>query len=844
MHFSYYQFHLSDDIKILDPPETTTKIESILHSVQGLGLVRVAMDLTSENKSISVLCKLTDPNAIQDQITNLLLKEGFAVSETIDIEELCDEEMPWEEHEHHHGHEHEHHHGHGHEHHHCHGHEHHHENHWTKATLGLVWGLAMLAISLGSFNIPMTAYYVITGLTSLMTLYLGRTVYQSAWHALLERRWDTTTLYTISTLTILMVSLASIFIPGLPMMCEAAPLVLGFWHLGEGIEHTLIDEINKTLDIRDCVSPFALLKGNPDKEVSVKTLIPNDRIGVQGGGVIPVDGVITNVDGKARLYTTRFDGKPGTIEAKRDYVVKSGMNLTEDSHALEMRVTKTFQNSYLSLIAKNINDANKKKAPVEDFANTVLKYFIPGLLTAALLSGVVIGTLFTTALALQCFISVLVSACPCALSLITPMAVRIGMKKAAEHGIRFANGKALQAAANIDTIVFDLNGTLTKGNIEVNIFADEKVWGHIALLEGHSDHPAAKSIKAHIDKKGIKPSESLEITIPVISLHSGITGIINGETFIIGNNDMLLENDITQIDKPYDQPENGSVYLVRNKIVVGQISLFDPLREDAIETVEELKRLGKSVHICTGADKVTAEKYAALLNISKGHICANTVGEVTKAGEVSKTDYIETLKLRGCKVAMVGDAANDVTAIKRSHVGIAVKSSIGHDITQKHAGIVIQQGLLFPIATAFDVAEKTKLNIIQNLFVSLTYNSVVTLVGSGVFLSVGLALNPAVGVALMVVESTMVLANLYRLREQPILSPISTGKAVERTEDLMDNTNSKVLNLLGHRPQPKKDVVIAAEYSGSTPGNAMFKAANSEDSSRPVLSQQGRVYGV
>ena len=199
-----------------------------------------------------------------------------------------------------------------------------------------------------------------------MTLYLGRNIYQSAWDALLEKRWDTTTLYTISTLTIVVVSIVSMFVPGLPMMFEAAPFILGFWHLGEGIEHTLIDEINKKLDVRDCVPPLVLLKGNPDKEISVKKLIPNDIIIVKKGSVIPVDGVLTK---KTLLYTTRIDGSPDLKEFKPGDVVKAGMRLADHIPSLEMRVTKTYQNSYLSLIAKNINKANDEKAPVEIFAN-------------------------------------------------------------------------------------------------------------------------------------------------------------------------------------------------------------------------------------------------------------------------------------------------------------------------------------------------------------------------------------------------------------------------------------------------------------------------------------------
>ena len=897
MHYNNYRFHLSDDIHVLDPKKTTEKIKRILQGAKNLGLVRVAIDLTDQNKSISLLCTVENSNSVPSKVRQLLLAEGLVLIEKIEIETLCDEEeMEHDEHEHHghshsikkpsnnstqshhHGHQHEqqhahahghqhahahgqqhahahgqqhdrshgqqHDHAHGHQHDHAHGHQHdhahghqddhahghqdehshghQHENHWLKAALGLTSGIGLLVLSLASFNIPMLAYYIITGLSTLMSLYLGSTVYKSAWNALWEKKWDTTTLYTLSTLTIVAMSIVSLFVPSLPMMFEAAPLVLGLWHLGEGIEHSLIGQITKKLDVRDCLLPFVHLNDS-SKEISIKTLIPNDMIIVGKGDVIPVDGVLTT---EALLYTTRIDGSPNLKLFKAGDEVKAGMCLANHIPSLEMRVTKTYQNSYLSLMAKNISQANNEKAPVELFANKVLQYFIPGLLGIALISGIVIGVLFTPALAIQCVISVLVSACPCALSLITPLAVKIGLKKASELGIQFNNGKALQAAADIDTVVFDLNGTLTQGIMTIDALriTDKKFLNHISLLESQSDHPVAKIIYSYIKKQRSVPCEDLELTSIDKSHHSGMKGIINGETFIIGNKDMLLENGISHIDKPYDNQENGSLYIVRNAAVIGQIALTDPLRKDAITTVKKLQSLGKAVHICTGADKASAEKYAALLGIPKENIAANTVGAVTKAGEVSKTTYIQKLKSKGHKVAMVGDAANDVTAIAYSDIGIAVKSRIGDIITEQHAGIVIQQGLLFPIATAFDVAQKTKQNIFQNLFVSLSYNSAITLVAAGFFIALGFTLNPAIGVALMVLESTIVLSNLYRFKQQEVVSA-ANNKAFDLNEETSKHTTSKVLHALGH--QPTVNLASVSESKPvSAPTNRLFAPAN------------------
>ena len=429
------------------------------------------------------------------------------------------------------------------------------------------------------------------------------------------------------------------------------------------------------------------------------------------------------------------------------------------------------------------------------------------MIAVALISGLVIGSIFGPGLAIQCVISVLVSACPCALSLITPMAVKIGMKKAAEHGVHFSNGKALQAAADIDTIVFDLNGTLTQGQVVVNALhhADRRFLRHIALLESQSDHAVAPIIKTYLDEHSIASDETLELTEIDKSHHSGIKGLINGEVFMIGNQDMLLSNGINPVGTPYDNPEKGSIYMVRGQTIIGQIELTDPLRHDAITTINQLQRQGKSVHICTGADRTTAEKYASLLGIPKHHICANTVGTATQKGELSKTSYIEQLKSKGHKVAMVGDALNDVPAILTAHTGVAIKSDIGDDTTLQHAGIAIQEGSLFAIATAFDIAEKTKRNIFQNLIISLTYNSVITLIAAGAFIAIGFALNPALGVALMIIESAIILGSLYYFKQQDVVSASSNNPVAAPDKEHTESTTSKILNALGFHFQPEAE---------------------------------------
>jgi Cu2+-exporting ATPase len=615
-------------------------------------------------------------------------------------------------------------------------------------------------------------------LTAGMTLYLGFNVYKLAIKGLFKNRWSTNTLYTISTLTIVVVSILSLFIPGLPLMVEAAPLVLGFWHLGEAIEHSLLNKLNVNLDVRDCLPQKVKLVINNQKEESdVKAIKPKDILFLEAGNVIPVDGVLLEA---TQIYTTRVDGSPYLKTFQKGEVVKSGMQLPANCKPVTMQATGTYENSYLAQIAENIKKANKNKAPVEQFTAKVLKYFVPGVVAVAVLTGIIVASFFPPALAIQAVVSVLVSACPCALSLITPMAVKIGMKKASEKGVVFKDGKSLQAAASIDAIVFDLNGTLTKGEVRVTQLrvTDKKYLNYLDLLESHSEHALAKRIRQHISSEGLSGAKKLIAKNIDDTHHSGISAFIDGERYAVGNKHFLAHLGITRFSTPFDNPSNGTIYLTRGKEVIGQIAMEDPLRKDAIATVNHLQKLGKQVHICTGADELVAAKYAKKLGIPTSHICANASGVETTDGGNSKTRYVKSLQAKGLKVAMVGDAANDLTAIANADIGVAVKSDIGDNVTQQQAGISIQKGSLFPIVSAFAAAKKTKRNIYTNLAISLGYNSLVIALPL-VAVLVGFALNPAVGVALMVIESALVLGSLYRLKRQSVIDAKSTLAANE-----------------------------------------------------------------
>jgi len=252
--------------------------------------------------------------------------------------------------------------------------------------------------------------------------------------------------------------------------------------------------------------------------------------------------------------------------------------------------------------------------------------------------------------------------------------------------------------------------------------------------------------------------------------HSGLTGFIQGEEYVLGNQQMMNDQgvDMQQIEKKCPSIDVGDslIYLARAKKVIGYVVLTDPLRDDALRTVNALKSMKKRIYLCTGADEATALRYAKKLGISPENTYAACVGADTSPLLRNKKSYIQQLRKGGHRVCMIGDAANDAVAVAASDFGIAIKSKGGDDITQQEAGAVIQSGSLLPLVGAFAVAKQTVNNIKQNLVASVIYNALTMMITGGLLLAVGVVLNPGVGVALMMFQTSLILLNAYRFKQQ------------------------------------------------------------------------------
>ncbi|WP_165481168.1 heavy metal translocating P-type ATPase [Legionella impletisoli] len=651
---------------------------------------------------------------------------------------------------------------------------------WLLGALGTTSGLLLMSLSLMGVYFSLPALIAIAAISTVFTLYLGWEFYSNAFKVFKQsKELNMNTLFSISTLTVLLVSISAFFFPWLPMIFDAGLMIFGFRHLGLAIEESLKQSVISELSIKDYIPRTVRVVGKGDNKLKQLAEVHlNEIIEIRPGEVIPVDGIA--LSDEVSVYDTIDSGARMPRSLKKDEGLLAGMFLAADSAPLRMRVMKLPVNSYLARFDQQIQEANQKP-PLQTIAKKILHYFIPAVLLLSLLSLTIISCFFPVTLAIQCAIAVLVSACPCTLGMIIPLAVKIGMDKASKHGVEYKSTKILEEIGElsnqVDTVVFDLHGTLTEGKPEVKSIVirsdsgttETEFLSYLAILEKQSPHPVANAIRNYIAKKPVRLDESLKLA-GLRQMNPGITATINGSLFILGSKSLLSQAGIDIEQANQDLKVGDSlVYLAKDNKIIGHIHLTDPLREDARFVVNYLKAHGKTVCVCTGADESTAKRYAAELGIAESNISAGLRGSQSD-DKNPKMSFIRALKDEGHCVAMVGDGPNDAPALAASDVGIALNTGddIGHRVSQEQAGAVIENGSLKGVLTALTVAKQTVNHIKQNLLLSFGYNLTTMLIAGGLLLAFGIMLNPAVGAALMILQSSLILFNAYRIKEKAL----------------------------------------------------------------------------
>lgn len=658
-------------------------------------------------------------------------------------------------------------------------------SHWLYGLLGLGSGLILMLLPIfftAGLSLPVLA--TIGAISSLLILALGAPFYLSAINSYFKAKTLTMdVLFSISTLTIIVASIGAFFVPWLPMMFEAGLLIFGFRHIGIAIEDSLKRKIAGE-NYQDRLPTHVHVWSN---NVLVKRHLNNVQVGdiivINPGEIIPLDGVCLSKNG---LIDESIENGNASRRILLNEELLSGMRLLNCSRGIQLRVTKTVSESNLAVLDRELIQGLAQQSKIEKNTSQILQLFIPIVLLIAISSLIIVSLFCPPVMAFQCAVSVLASACPCIIGIVASIATKLAFIKANKYNVQFKSAQTLQSAADISFILFDINGTLTTGiqTVESHGYyqqhiSSEELLEYFAAVEsayateaGSYTHPTAHALLKYVNKK-LTHTAALTVQNLDSSNHSGLTAIINGQEVVIGNETMMRDKGIN-IERLKNRLRLKSgeqaIYLARNKQVHGYMILTDPFRDDAIHTLQLLRKQypKTKIGLISGAGNQFVHDIAKELNIPANQVWAECKARYQQDGDNSKKAIIRTLNAQGEKVMMVGDGGNDAQAFAACAFSIAMKSKSGDQTAQATAGAVIRGKRLLPVVTALAIAKQTMYSIKKNISLSLVYNLGMVLVASGIFIGIGLTVNPVVGAGLMVLQAIIILISIYSLKTEPL----------------------------------------------------------------------------
>ena len=630
-------------------------------------------------------------------------------------------------------------------------------------------------------------------LATLALLIPGRSLLIDGWRSLAQGMPNMNTLVGLGTSSAYLASCLALFFRQLGWECffDEPVMLLGFILLGRTVEGKARNRASNALEaLLSLQPPVARLISKQDStetiEIPVEQVKPREWLKVLPGEKIPVDGTV--MEGQTTVDESMLTGESVAVGKTQADLVKAGT--INQSGVVTLEVTEIGQNTTLAKIINLVEDAQTRKAPVQQLADTIAGYFAYGVMAIATLTfcfwyfvgtniwdGVLLSTsssmpmsmgVVTTSpllLSLKLAIAVLVIACPCALGLATPTAILVGTSIGAEQGILIKGGDILELTHKLDTVVFDKTGTLTQGKpqvtdcVSVDDVTAEKLLQLAASVESGSNHPLAQAIMNAAQERDLP---LLAATDFKNEIGQGISATVAGKNVVLGNQAWLQLNKIAIAEECLIQArslaESGQtiIYLAIDKQLQGFIAFADSLRSDAAQTIAKLQQLEINTVLLTGDRPEVARAIAEELKI------AQVFSEVKPA---DKAQMIQSLQQQNQIVAMVGDGINDAPALAQADVGISLQG--GTDVAIATADIVLMQSRLQNVLQAIELSRSTVRKIEQNLFWALAYNLVAIPIAAGALLpQYDLLLSPAWAALAMASSSLIVVTNSLLLNLQ------------------------------------------------------------------------------
>ena len=539
---------------------------------------------------------------------------------------------------------------------------------------------------------------------------------------------------------------------------ESAAMILTLITVGKMLEAR---SKGKTTDALKSLMKLApktatLLRDGAEVTVPIEQVQKGDVFVVRPGENIPVDGIV--LEGSSAVNESALTGESIPVDKAEGDKVSAAT--TNQSGFLRCQATRVGEDTTLSQIIRMVSDAAATKAPIAKIADTVSGFFVPVVITIAVVTTIVwllLGRELGYALARG--ISVLVISCPCALGLATPVAIMVGNGMGAKNGILFKTAASLEAAGRTQIVALDKTGTITKGEPTVTDLlpaegvTEAELLTLAAALEHRSEHPLAKAVRAYADTQDL---DVPEVTDFAALPGNGLSAKLGGQSIFAGNASFIQ----TKLSVPDALRAEAEKLSAQGKTplffggagrLLGVIAVADTIKEDSPQAIRELQEMGIQVVMLTGDNQRTADAIGRQAGVDA------VIAGVLPDG---KEAVIRQLQASG-KVAMVGDGINDAPALTRADTGIAIGA--GTDVAIDAADVVLMNSRLSDVPAAIRLSRATLRNIHENLFWAFLYNTIGIPLAAGVFIPFGLTLNPMFGAAAMSLSSFCVVSNALRL---------------------------------------------------------------------------------
>ena len=593
---------------------------------------------------------------------------------------------------------------------------------------------------------------------------------------------------------------------------ESAAMILTLITVGKMLEAR---SKGKTTDALKSLMKLApktatLVRDGAEVTVAIADVQKGDVFVVRPGENIPVDGVV--LEGISAVNESALTGE--SIPVDKAVGDKVSAATTNQSGFLRCEATRVGEDTTLAQIIKMVSDAAATKAPIAKIADTVSGFFVPAVISIAVVTTIVwllLGHELGYALARG--ISVLVISCPCALGLATPVAIMVGNGLGAKNGILFKTAASLEAAGRTQIVALDKTGTITEGAPRVTDLlpaegvSETELLTLAAALESRSEHPLAKAVLADAEANAITPPEVTDFAaLP----GNGLAAKLDGMDIYAGNaafiqTKLTLPAALAQQAEKLASEGKTPLFFGGAGRLLGVIAVADTIKEDSPEAIRQLQNMGIRVVMLTGDNQRTADAIGRQAGVDE------VIAGVLPDG---KEAVIRQLQASG-KVAMVGDGINDAPALTRADTGIAIGA--GTDVAIDAADVVLMNSKLSDVPAAIRLSRATLRNIHENLFWAFIYNIIGIPLAAGLFIPFGLTLNPMFGAAAMSLSSFCVVSNALRLNlfdlhstrhdhktASPAAAPVQSAAENNKKSDAEapevkteDNTMKKTLKVEG-----------------------------------------------